>query len=40
VAPRMYRGQPIADGRQEKSSVEGEPCPRQKKVIYRGQVVG
>ena len=40
VAPRMYRGQPIAAGRQEKSSVEGEPCPRQKKVIYRGQVVG
>ena len=40
VTPRMYRGQPIADDRQEKSSVQGEPCPRQKKVIYRGQVVG
>ncbi|TVT34266.1 hypothetical protein [Marinobacter vinifirmus] len=40
VAPRMYRGQPIAESQQVKGSSEGEPCPRQKKVIYRGQVVG
>lgn len=40
VAPRMYRGQPIAESRQVKGSSEGESCPPQKKVIYRGQVVG
>lgn len=41
-APRMYRGQPIAEESKRKATAEmsGSDCPRQKKVIYRGQVVG
>lgn len=39
---RMYRGQPIVDDGKRKATVEmpGNDGPRQKKVIYRGQVVG
>lgn len=39
---RMYRGQPIVDDGKRKATVEmpGSDGPRQKKVIYRGQVVG
>ncbi len=42
IAPRMYRGQPIAEEGNRKATAEmsGSDCPRQKKVIYRGQVVG
>ena len=41
-APRMYRGQPVFDDRNNRgtSIARDEPCPRNKKVIYRGQVVG
>ncbi len=41
-APRMYRGQPIFEdvSKRGEDTAQPEPCSRQKKVIYRGQVVG
>ncbi|MEC7814865.1 MAG: hypothetical protein VX939_01220 [Pseudomonadota bacterium] len=40
-AKKTYRGLPIAeDGQPDEEGETHHPAPRQKKVIYRGQVVG